>query len=77
MRFLNFRFFHESVSPGHLSISLGPFQICTKIHRDIFNFVFNIGVKDTGDKLFASINDTSDTLLPVSLTPVIKTCPKF
>jgi hypothetical protein len=71
MRFLNFRFFHESVSPGPLSISLGPFQIFTKIHRDILNFVFNIGVNDTGDKLFASVKDTSDILLPVSLTLVI------
>ncbi len=28
-------FFHKSVSPGPLSIQLGPFRIFSKIHGDI------------------------------------------
>ncbi len=31
----SFRIFHESVSPGPLSMPLGPFQIFSKIHGDI------------------------------------------
>ncbi len=34
-RFSNFRFFHESVSPGPLRIPWGPFKVFTKIRVDI------------------------------------------
>jgi hypothetical protein len=34
-RFSPSGFFHKSVSLGHLSIPLGPFQIFSKIRRDI------------------------------------------
>jgi hypothetical protein len=50
---------HESVSPGPLSIQEGPLQIFTKIQGDIRNFVFFAGVNNTGDKLFACVNDTA------------------
>ncbi len=35
--FFDFRFFHESVSPGPLSIPWGPFRIFTKICGDFRN----------------------------------------
>ncbi len=70
-RFLTSGCFQESVSPGPLSISLGPFQIFMKIGEDIHNFVFIAGLNNTGDQLFASINNTGDKLSPVSLLPAI------
>ncbi len=42
--------FHESVSPKHLSIPLGPFQIFSKIHGDICSSRCITGVVDTGGK---------------------------
>jgi hypothetical protein len=42
-----------------------------KIGEDIHNFVFIAGVKNTGDQLFTSINNTGDKLSPVSLLPAI------
>jgi hypothetical protein len=64
-------FFHESVSPGPLSIPLGPFQIFMTIRGDIHNFVFTTGVVDTGDKLFTVVNDKGDEVLAVLLLPAI------
>ncbi len=66
MRFSFSGFFHGSVSPGPLSISLGPFKILMNIHEDITNFVFIAGVVVTDDKLSL-----------VSLTLMIKSCPRF
>ncbi len=45
----DFRFFHESVSPGPPSIPLGPFWIFFENTR-----------RDTGDKLFSAVNDTGE-----------------
>ncbi len=54
-RFSNFKLFHVSVSPGPLSIPLGPFLIFMKIRGDIRYFVFIAGVK-----LFIDVNDTGE-----------------
>ncbi len=43
-------FFQKSVFPGPLSISLGSFQIFSKIRRDIREWMFVSGVNDTGEK---------------------------
>ncbi len=43
-------FFHESVSPKHLSIPLRPFQIFLKIRGDILSSRCTTGVVDTGGK---------------------------
>jgi len=43
-------FFHKSVSPGPLSIPLGPFQIFSKIRGDIREWMFISVVNDTGEK---------------------------
>ncbi len=43
-------FFHKSVSPGPLSIPLGPFQIFSKILGDIREWMCISGVNDTGEK---------------------------
>ncbi len=51
-----FRFFHNLVSTGPLSIPLGPFRIFIKFRGDICNFVFINGINDTGGKLFAVVN---------------------
>jgi hypothetical protein len=40
-------FFHASVSPNPLSITLGPFQIFSKIHGDNRSSRFNVGVIET------------------------------
>ncbi len=56
----DFRFFHESVSPRPPSIPLGPFWIFLKIRGDIREWIFIVGVNDTGDKLFSGVNDTGD-----------------
>jgi hypothetical protein len=37
--------------------------------------VFIAGVNDTGNKLYTSINDTNNELMPVLLTLVITPCP--
>ncbi len=65
-------FFHESVSPGPLSIPVGLFRIFTKIRGNIRNFVFIVGVSETGKMLFSGVNDTDDKLSPVSLLRAIK-----
>jgi hypothetical protein len=44
----DFRFFHGSVSPKHLSIPLRPFQIFSKIRGDIRGSRYITGVNDTG-----------------------------
>jgi hypothetical protein len=44
------RFFHESVSPKHLSIPLVPFQIFLKNRGDIHSSRCTTGVIDTGGK---------------------------
>ncbi len=41
-----FRFFHETVSPGHLSIPQGPLRMLTKIRGDISNLVFITGANE-------------------------------
>jgi hypothetical protein len=46
----DFWFFHESVSPKHLSIALQPFQIFMKIRRDIRGSRCTTGVIDTVGK---------------------------
>jgi hypothetical protein len=43
-------FFHESVSPKHLSIPLRPFIIFSKIRGDILGSRRTTGVVDTGGK---------------------------
>ncbi len=43
-------FFHKSVSPGPLSIPLGPFRIFSKIRGDNRKWMFITGVNDTGNK---------------------------
>ncbi len=62
MRFSSSGFFHESVSPRPISISLGPFRIFSKIRRDIRELMFIAGVNDTGEKLFSGINNTAKKL---------------
>ncbi len=59
-----FRFFHESPSPKPLIITLGSFQIFSKIRRDIRKSKCTTGVNDTGGE-FA----TGGKLPPVSTTP--------
>jgi hypothetical protein len=49
-RFSTSSFFHESVSPKPLSILLGPFQIFSKIRRNICSSRCATGVVDTGGK---------------------------
>jgi hypothetical protein len=49
-RFLTSGFFHESVSPKHLSIPLGQFQIFPKIRGDIRSSRCTTGVVDTNSK---------------------------
>jgi hypothetical protein len=66
-----FRFLHELVTPGPVSIPVGLFRIFTKIRGDTRHFVFIAGVNDTGDELFTGVNDTGDKLSPVSLLPEI------
>ena len=54
-------FFHESVSPQHQSIPLGPFQILLKVRRDICKSRCTTGkatgINDTGGKFATGIND--------------------
>jgi hypothetical protein len=47
-RFSTSGFFHESVSPKHLSVPLRPFRIFSKIRGDITGLRFTTGVVDTG-----------------------------
>jgi hypothetical protein len=54
----DFWFFHESVSPKPLSISLGLFQIFSKIRGDIRSSRCTTGVVDTGGKFAAGVVDT-------------------
>jgi hypothetical protein len=53
-RFSTSGFFHEPVSPGPMSIPLGPFQSFSKILGDILECMFITGVNETIDKFFAS-----------------------
>ncbi len=62
-------------------------NLFTKICGDIRNFVLSVGINDTGNKLFTSVNDTNNNkalsrilidlmtltinLLPVTTTPAI------
>jgi hypothetical protein len=62
--------FHESVSPQPQSIPLGPFQIFSKVRRDLRKSRCTIGINDTSGKFATGINDTSDKIFPlVSTTP--------
>ncbi len=54
-REFDFRFFHESVSPGPLNIPLGQFRFLSKIRGDINELMFTTGVNDTDDNLFHGI----------------------
>ncbi len=56
-RFSTSGFFHESVSPGSLRISLGLFQFFLKFRGGIRVRMFITGVNDTCDKLFTGVND--------------------
>ncbi len=47
---LSFKFFHKLVSPGSLSVPLGPFWIFSKICRNIRESMFISGLNDTSDK---------------------------
>ncbi len=58
-------FFHKSVPPQPHSITLGPFQIFSKIRGDIRKSRCTTGINDTSGK-FA----TATTLPPVSTTLV-------
>ncbi len=65
-RFSPSGFFHESVSPGPLSIPLGPFWFFSKIRGDISESIFITGRNDTRNNLFSGVNDTGDkTVLPI------------
>jgi hypothetical protein len=44
------KFFYKWVSPGPLSVPLGPFRFFLKIRGDIRKSMFIGGVNDTGDK---------------------------
>ncbi len=61
-------FFYESVSPQPQSIPLGPFQIFSKIRKDIRKSRCTTGVNDTGGKFATGINDNGGKLPPVSTT---------
>jgi hypothetical protein len=61
-------FFHESPSPQPLIITLGSFQIFSKIRGDIRKSRCTTGVNDTGGKFATGVNDTSGKLPPVSTT---------
>jgi hypothetical protein len=52
--------FHESISPGPLSIPIGQFEFLRKLAEIFATFVFISGVNNTGDKLFTGVNDTGD-----------------
>ncbi len=74
-------FLHESVSPKHLSITVRPFQIFSKIHGDISGSRCTTGVVNTGGnwkKFCLQVHFKvsaawycSHYLPPVSLTPVV------
>ncbi len=65
-----FRFFHESPSPKPLIITLGSFQIFSKIRGDIRKSRCTTSVNDTGGKLPPVSTTTAANLPPVSTTPV-------
>jgi hypothetical protein len=50
--------FHESISPQPQSILLGPFQIFSKIRKDIWKAMCTTGINDTGGKFDTGMNDT-------------------
>jgi hypothetical protein len=67
--FLRQGFFHESPSPKPLKITLKPFQIFSKIRRDIRKpRCTTTGTNDTG-KFAAGDSDAGGNLPPVSTTP--------
>ena len=49
-RFSTSGFFHQSVSPKHMSIPVRPFRIFSKIRGDIRSSRLTTGVADTGSK---------------------------
>jgi hypothetical protein len=53
-----FWFFHESVCPQPRSIPVGPFQIFSKIRRDIRKSRCTTGINNTGSKIATGIKDT-------------------
>jgi hypothetical protein len=70
-------FFHESVSPQPQSIPLKPFQIFSKINRDICKSRCTTSINDTGGKfandtgghIATGIKDTGGKIAAVSTTP--------
>jgi hypothetical protein len=42
---------------------LGPCGIFSKIHGDIRELMFIIGVNDTGEKLFSGVNDIGEKFI--------------
>ncbi len=76
------RFFQESNFPKPLKKTFGPFQIFSKIHRDIHKSctdgIFSIGtagVADTGGKITFGVNYTGGKLPLVSMTLAVNLPP--
>jgi hypothetical protein len=51
-------FFHESSNPMPLKITLGSFQMFSKIHGDIRKSRYTTGINDNVGKSAIGINDT-------------------
>ncbi len=58
MRFWASVFFHDSSSPKPLKITLGWFQIFSKIRGDIHKSRYTTSINDTSGKFTASVNHT-------------------
>ncbi len=66
MRIFALGFLHESPSPKPLKITLGSFQIFSKIRGDICKSRCTTCINETGGKFAASVNDANGKLTPVS-----------
>jgi hypothetical protein len=75
-RFFASGFFHESLSPKPLKITLGSFQIFSKIHGDIRKSRCTTGVNDTGGKL-PPVSTTPAANFATSSACVVDTGGKF
>ncbi len=70
-----FRFFHESSSPNSLKITLGSFQIFSKICGDMRKSRCTTGINNTGGKFAtgtAGVVDTGGKFAVVTITSVFK-----
>jgi hypothetical protein len=74
-RFFATGFFHESVSPQHQSIPLGPFQKFLKTLEDIRKSRCTTGVNDT-ESIIVSTTPAAN-LPPVSTTSVANFATSF